>query len=100
MIRLGQARLTRFLIARSRGAWRDDHAAGLITAARETLALWGTSDGSDGMDFAELAEDIAHEAEQALFLTRQIKQIDGESRTSTPTPTRPASLSLLPEWGR
>ena len=26
--------------------------------------------------FAELAEDIAHEAEQALFLTRQIKQID------------------------
>jgi transposase len=28
------------------------------------------------MDLAELAEDIAHEAEQALFLTRQIKQID------------------------
>ena len=28
------------------------------------------------MNFAELAEDIAHEAEQALFLTRQIKQID------------------------
>nr|WP_020476721.1 transposase [Rhodococcus sp. DK17] len=28
------------------------------------------------LDFAELAEDIAHEAEQALFLTRQIKQID------------------------
>ena len=28
------------------------------------------------MDFAELADDIAHEAEQALFLTRQIKQID------------------------
>jgi len=28
------------------------------------------------MDFAELAEDISHEAEQALFLTRQIKQID------------------------
>ena len=30
----------------------------------------------DGMDFAELADDIAHEAEQALFLTGQIKQID------------------------
>lgn len=28
------------------------------------------------MDFAELADDIAHEAEQALFLTRQIKHID------------------------
>ncbi|BCI79377.1 hypothetical protein MTY66_10020 [Mycolicibacterium sp. TY66] len=72
VIRLGHGRLSRFLIARSRGAWRSDHAAGLIAAAKETLALWG----SDGMNFAELAEDIAHEAEQALFLTRQIKQID------------------------
>ena len=72
VIRLGQARLARFLIARSRGAWREDHAAGLVAAAKETLALWGP----EGMDFAELAEDIAHEAEQALFLTRQIKQID------------------------
>ena len=66
VLRLGHARLTRFLIARSRGAWREDHAAGLVAAAKETLALWGT-DGVDGMDFAELAEDIAHEAEQALF---------------------------------
>lgn len=72
VIRLGRGRLSRFLIARSRGAWRDDHAAGLIVAAKETLALWGP----DGMNFAELAEDIAHEADQALFLTRQIKQID------------------------
>lgn len=72
VIRLGQARLSRFLITRSRGAWREDHAAALITAAKETLTLWGPG----GMDFAELAEDIAHEAEQALFLTRQIKQID------------------------
>ena len=72
VLRLGQARLARFLIARSRGAWRHDHAAGLIVAARETLALWG----EEGMNFAELAEDIAHEADQALFLTRQIKQID------------------------
>ena len=72
VIRLGQGRLSRFLIARSRGAWREDHAAGLIVAAKETLDLWG----SQGMNFAELAADIAHEAEQALFLTRQIKQID------------------------
>ncbi|WP_237700685.1 transposase [Janibacter sp. HTCC2649] len=41
-------------------------------AAKDTLALWGPA----GMDFAELADDIGHEAEQALFLTRQIKQID------------------------
>lgn len=72
VIRLGQGRLSRFLIARSRGAWREEHAAGLIVAAKETLTLWG----AEGMNFAELAEDIAHEAEQALFLTRQIKQID------------------------
>lgn len=75
VVRLGHARLSRFLIARSRGAWREDHAAGLLAAAKETLVLWG-GEGVDGMDFAELAEDIAHEAEQALFLTRQIKQID------------------------
>ena len=72
VIRLGQARLSRFLIVRSHGAWRDDHAAGLLAAATETLALWG----EHGMNFAELAEDIAHEADQALFLNRQIKQID------------------------
>jgi transposase len=72
VIRLGHGRLSRFLMARSRGAWREEHAAGLIVAAKETLALWGP----DGMNFAELAEDIGHEAEQALFLTRQIKQID------------------------
>jgi transposase len=72
VLRLGQARLSRFLIARSRGAWRDEHAEGLLAAARQTLQLWG----AEGMDFAELAADISHEAEQALFLTRQIKQID------------------------
>ena len=76
VIRLGQARLARFLINRSRGAWRDDHAAALVTAAKQTLELWRTSDGSDAMDFAELAADTAHEADQALFLTRQIRQID------------------------
>jgi hypothetical protein len=37
--------------------------------------LWGGEDG-DEMDFAELAADIAHEAEQALFLTGQIKETD------------------------
>ncbi|WP_082691115.1 IS110 family transposase [Mycobacterium sp. GA-1199] len=75
VIRLGQARLARFLATRSRGNWRDEHAVGLIAAAKETLLLWNV-DGTDGMDFAELAADIAHEAEQALFLTRQIKEID------------------------
>lgn len=76
VIRLGQARLARFLIARSRGAWREHHAAALLEAARQSLDLWRTPEGNDGMDFAELASDIAHEAEQALYLLRQIRQID------------------------
>ncbi len=58
------------------------------------------SDGSDGMDFAELAEDIAHEAEQALFLARQIKQIDERVANLYADADRPASLPLLPAWGR
>jgi hypothetical protein len=51
VIRLGQARLARFLVARSPGNWRDNHAAGLIAAARETLTPWNV-EGTDGMDFA------------------------------------------------
>ncbi|CAG7602455.1 hypothetical protein [Rhodococcus opacus] len=52
------------------------------------------------MDFAELAEDIAHEAEQALFLARQIKQIDERVANLYADADRPASLPLLPAWGR
>ena len=72
VIRLGEARLTRFLQARSRGQYGQVPAKALIAAARETLALWGP----DGMDFAELAADIAIEAEQAIFLSAQIKDVD------------------------
>lgn len=72
VIRTGQARLARFLVRHSRGFWREDHARALIMAARESLALW---DGSD-IDFAELATDIAIEAEQARFLTNQIEDLD------------------------
>jgi len=72
LIRLGGARLTRFLVRYSRGFWREDHAARLIAAARESLTLWGPH----GIDFAELAADIATEAEQAQVLTRQIADLD------------------------
>ncbi|GAA3086531.1 transposase [Kribbella aluminosa] len=75
LIRLGQARLTRFLIRHSRGAWRDDHARALLTAAKQSLELWGT-DAEAGIDFAELAADIAVEAEQARVLTEQIEDLD------------------------
>lgn len=72
LLRLGHARLTRFLIRHSRGAWREEHADRLIAAARETLQLWSAG----GLDFAELAADIAVEAEQAQTLTRQIEDLD------------------------
>ena len=52
------------------------------------------------MDFAELAEDIAHEAEQALFLTRQIKQID-ERIANLYADADPAGIvASAPVWGR
>lgn len=72
LLRLGHARLSRFLIRHSRGAWREAHAAALLAAARESLQLWGP----DGIDFAELAADIAVEAEQAQVLTAQIDDLD------------------------
>lgn len=72
VLRLGRARLSRFLQSRSRGQYGDAPTEGLIAAAKQTLALWG----EDGMDFAELAADIAAEAEQAMFLTSQIKELD------------------------
>lgn len=72
VLRLGEARLTRFLAARSRGQYGPAPAKALIVAAKESLALWGP----EGMDFAELGADIAIEAEQAIFLSAQIKEID------------------------
>jgi transposase len=72
VLRLGHARLTRFLIRHSRGAWREDKAEQILHAARESVALWG----KDGIDFAELAADIAVEAEQAQVLTEQIADLD------------------------
>ena len=48
----------------------------MLVAAKETLALWAQADGRPGMDFAELAADIAAEADQARFLTEQIEDLD------------------------
>jgi transposase len=72
LLRLGEARLARFLIRHSRGQWREAQARRLLSAARESVELWGT----DGLDFAELAADIAVEAEQARVLTEQIEDLD------------------------
>lgn len=71
IVTLGRARLTGFLIRGSRGAWREHHPDLLIAAARQSLALW-----PDGLDFDELAADIAVEASQGIALTTQIHDVE------------------------
>jgi transposase len=70
--RLGARRLTALLIRVSRGAWRDEHAEVILTAAATTRRLWAAG----GLDFAELAEDLAGEARMALHLTTEIDALD------------------------
>jgi transposase len=72
MIRLGRTRLTKLLISSSRGIWREAKADELLAAARESLALWS----GGGLDFAELAEDIATEALLVVTTSEQIDVID------------------------
>jgi hypothetical protein len=70
--RLGQARLAEFLGRSSRRAWGPERAAAILAAAEATLRLWG----EDGMDFDELAADVAAEARLALSVSEEIKALD------------------------
>lgn len=70
MKRLGRKRLAALLIRTSRGAWREAKADELMSAAEETIELWA----GGGLDFAELAEDIAAEV-------RLIRALDAELDT-------------------
>ena len=65
--RLGRKRLTTLLIRASRGAWREAKADELLAAADESLELWATG----GLDFEELAADIATEV-------RLLRHLNGE----------------------
>src|SRR5271156_4993943 len=65
--RLGRARLAALLIRSSAGIWRDDKADELLAMANETLELWS----GGGLDFTELAHDIASEV-------RVLRQLDDE----------------------
>ena len=69
--RLGAARVTRFLARHSRGAWNQAEAEQIMAAARESIDLW-----ADGLEFGDLAEDIAIEARLALQLTAELKELD------------------------
>lgn len=70
--KLGRARLAKLVIRASRGAWREAKADEILDAADETLALWATG----GLDFDELAEDIAIEARQIKALDAEIAVLD------------------------
>jgi transposase len=70
--KLGRSRLTKLLIRASRGNWREDKADEILAAAAETLTLWG--DG--GLDFDELAEDIAIEIRLIKLLDTEIASLD------------------------
>ncbi len=72
LIKLGRNRLTKLLIRSSRGHFREDKADEILAAAAETLRLW--SDG--GLDFDELADDIAIEIQQIQLFDTQIAALD------------------------
>lgn len=55
--KLGRKRLIALLVGTSRGHFREAKADELLAAADETITLWAAG----GIDFAELAEDIAAE---------------------------------------
>lgn len=70
--RAGRKRITTRMIRTSRGGWREDRADRLLAAADETLRLWAHG----GIDFAELAEDIATEVRVIEALNTEIANLD------------------------
>lgn len=76
LLRPGLARLAALLAKASRGHRRHEKATELIAAARESLALWDSRDGSYGIDFAELATDIATEAATMVYHRGQLRQLE------------------------
>lgn len=70
--KLGRKRLTTLMIRASRGAWREAKADELLAAADETLQLWAAG----GLDFAELAEDIAAEVRVVAALDIEITAVE------------------------
>ncbi len=75
--KLGRSRLSKLLIRASRGHWREDKADEILTAAEETLALWAAG----GLDFDELADDIAIEIRLIKLLDTEIAALDDRIET-------------------
>jgi transposase len=72
MKRFGRKRLAALVIKTSRGAWREAKADELLAAADEAIALWEAG----GLDFAELAEDIAVEVRIIRALDAELDAIE------------------------
>ncbi len=72
--RLGRSRLAKVkvLIRASRGHWREDKADEILAAAAESLELWA----GGGLDFDELADDIAIEIRLIKLLDTEIAALD------------------------
>ena len=70
--KLGRNRLSKLLIRATRGNWRESKADEILAAAQETIDLWACG----GLDFAELAEDIAAEARLIRGLNQEIAELD------------------------
>lgn len=68
----GRKRLSVLIIRTSRGNWREAKADELLAAADETLTLWAAG----GLDFAELAEDIAAEVRVINALNAEIAAVE------------------------
>jgi transposase len=70
--KLGRKRLSTLLIRASRGAWRESKADDLLLAAEESIELWAAG----GLDFEELAADIASEVRLLRHLNAEIAAMD------------------------
>lgn len=70
--RLGLGRLTVLLRRWSGGNWGTEHATSLIAAAEEAISLWN----GGGLDFAELAWDMASEVRMIRQITGEIDRLD------------------------
>ncbi|SNY66808.1 IS110 family transposase [Paractinoplanes atraurantiacus] len=93
--RLGRKRLSALLIRTSRGAWRETHAEVVWHAAELTLKLWEAG----GLDFTELAQDLAGEARLALQLNTEIDALDDRISVLYDDADPTAILTTVPGLG-
>jgi len=70
--RLGLNRLTAVLRRTSGGKWNAEHAQRLLDAANEAIAMWS----GGGLDFTELAWDLASEVRVLRQLEHEITRLD------------------------